>query len=76
MLSEGGDHGPIERALFPIHHGILGFVGFSVLEPFVVYAPARLSEAERLARLQSYRERVLALEALPTAASAAPATAR
>jgi NAD(P)H dehydrogenase (quinone) len=76
MFSEGGDHGPIERALFPIHHGILGFVGFSVLEPFVVYAPARLSEAERLARLQSYRERVLALEALPTAASAAPATAR
>ena len=65
MYSERGAYGPIGRALLPIHHGILGFVGFSVLEPFVVYGPARLSDHERLARLQSYRERILALETAP-----------
>lgn len=31
----------------------------------VVYGPARLSDAERGARLRSYRERVLALEGAP-----------
>jgi NAD(P)H dehydrogenase (quinone) len=62
MYSERGAYGPIERALFPIHHGILGFVGFSVLEPFIVYSPARLSENERLTTLNSYRERVVCLQ--------------
>lgn len=66
MYSEQGAYGPLENALFPIHHGILSFVGFSVLEPFVVYGPARLSEQERRARLQDYRERVLTLETAPT----------
>jgi NAD(P)H dehydrogenase (quinone) len=65
MYSEHGAYGPIERALLPIHHGILAFVGFSVLEPFVVYGPARLTDDERRARLRSYRERVLALETAP-----------
>lgn len=65
VYSECGAYGPIERVLFPIHHGILSFVGFSVLEPFVVYGPARLSDAQRLAQLRSYRERVHALETSP-----------
>jgi NAD(P)H dehydrogenase (quinone) len=65
MYSERGAYGPIERALWPIHHGILGFVGFGVLEPFVVYGPARLSDEQRSATLSAYRERVLALETVP-----------
>jgi len=65
MYSEHGAYGPIERALLPIHHGILGFVGFSVLEPFVVYGPARLTDDDRLVQLRSYRERVLELETAP-----------
>src|SRR5574338_581658 len=64
--SEIGAYGPIGPILFPIHHGILGFVGFRVIEPFVVYAPSRRSDAERAAILARYRERVLALETAPT----------
>mgnify|MGYP000729886433 CR=1 FL=1 len=30
-----GVYGPIAATLYPIHHGILRFVGFSVVEPFV-----------------------------------------
>jgi NAD(P)H dehydrogenase (quinone) len=55
----------IEGALFPIQHGILGFVGFQVLEPFVVYGPERVSDEQRSARLGAWCERVLALEAAP-----------
>lgn len=69
MYSERGAYGPIERILFPIHHGILGFTGFSVIDPFVVYAPARMRDAERQACLQSYRAKVLALPAAPALAA-------
>ncbi|MBV8427450.1 MAG: NAD(P)H-dependent oxidoreductase [Hyphomicrobiales bacterium] len=66
MFSEHGINGPISSVLFPIHHGILQFVGFTVIEPFVVYAPARLSHEERVTSLMRYRERVLALISAPT----------
>ncbi|MBV8446448.1 MAG: NAD(P)H-dependent oxidoreductase, partial [Hyphomicrobiales bacterium] len=66
MFSEHGINGPISSVLFPIHHGILQFVGFTVIEPFIVYAPARLSHEERLDHLIRYRERVLALASAPT----------
>jgi len=69
MYSERGAYGPIERILFPIHHGILGFTGFSVIDPFVVYAPARMRDEERQACLQSYRAKVLALPAAPALAA-------
>jgi NAD(P)H dehydrogenase (quinone) len=65
MYSDLGAYGPLDIALHPIHHGILAFVGFSILEPFVVYAPARLSNVERNRYLQKYRERVRSLEAAP-----------
>jgi len=69
MYSERGAYGPIEKILFPIHHGILGFTGFSVIDPFVVYAPARMRDEERQACLQSYRAKVLALPAAPALAA-------
>ncbi|MGA9319779.1 MAG: NAD(P)H-dependent oxidoreductase [Xanthobacteraceae bacterium] len=65
MYSEHGLNGPIAAILFPINHGILYFTGFTVIEPFLVHAPARMSDAERTAYLSRYRERVLALEAAP-----------
>jgi len=65
MFSEYGLNGPMSMILFPIHHGILYFTGFSVLEPFLVHAPARLSLEERAAQLVRYEQRVLALETLP-----------
>jgi len=62
MFSEEGLNGALEKILYPVNHGMLAFTGFSVLEPFVVYAPARLDDAERARQLGLYRERVLALQ--------------
>ena len=43
MYSEHGLNGPISSLLFPINHGILYFTGFTVIQPFLVHAPARIS---------------------------------
>jgi NAD(P)H dehydrogenase (quinone) len=68
MYSNRGAYGPIEAALFPIHHGILAFTGFTVIEPFLTFAPSRASEEERRAVLNAYRERILALSTAPASA--------
>lgn len=68
MYSERGAYGPIEAALFPIHHGILGFTGFTVIEPFLTFAPARSSDGDRHAILQAYGRRILALQSAPAIA--------
>src|SRR5690349_18535419 len=47
FYSERGLNGPISEILFPINHGTLYFTGFTVIEPFVVHAPARKTEDER-----------------------------
>ncbi len=64
--SDEGIYGPMEAVLHPIHHGILGFVGFTVIEPFLVFAPARASSSERAQHLARYRERLLHLDGAPT----------
>jgi len=64
--SEIGIYGSMESILFPINHGILSFVGFTVIEPFVVYGPSRISSEECANYLDRYRERVLSLETAPT----------
>lgn len=61
-----GAYGPMGPILFPINHGILGFVGFTVVEPFIVHAPARLGADERADCLARYRNRVLNLATAPT----------
>jgi NAD(P)H dehydrogenase (quinone) len=63
--SNNGAYGPLASILFPIHHGILGFVGFTVVEPFVVHAPARMGANERMAVLADYRNRLLSLAKAP-----------
>jgi NAD(P)H dehydrogenase (quinone) len=68
IYSERGLNGPIDAILFPINHGMLYFTGFTVIEPFLVHAPVRISDAERAAYLARYRERVLGLAAAPTLA--------
>ncbi len=55
----------IAEVLFPIHHGILAFCGFTVIEPFIVHGPVRITDEERAAHLARYRERVLNLAAAP-----------
>jgi NAD(P)H dehydrogenase (quinone) len=66
VYTDIGIYGPMESILYPIHHGIFGFAGFTVIEPFVAYAPARISQKEREAYLASYRQRLLNLDAAPT----------
>jgi NAD(P)H dehydrogenase (quinone) len=68
MYSERGLNGPIASILFPVNHGILYFAGFTVIEPFLVHGPARISQEERAAHLARYRERVVGLESAPTIA--------
>ncbi len=70
MYSRHGLNGPIDSILFPVNHGILYFTGFSVIEPFIVHAPARISDAERANELARYRARVLSLDEAPTIAYA------
>lgn len=66
IYSEHGLNGPIGAILFPINHGMLYFTGFTVIEPFLVHAPARISAEERAAHLTRYRDRVLGLATAPT----------
>lgn len=63
VYSNAGAHGPIDAILRPIQHGILQFAGMDALEPFVVYGPSRMSDAQRQAELARYRERLLTLDA-------------
>lgn len=63
--SDDGIYGPCEAILRPINHGILGFVGFTVIEPFVVFGPGRMDEAERRDALLAYRQRILSLDHAP-----------
>jgi NAD(P)H dehydrogenase (quinone) len=59
---EGGSHGDIGQLLLHIQHGMLHFVGMDVLPPFVAYGAAKVTEEQRTAYLEAYRERLLALE--------------
>ena len=68
IYSDRGLNGPLAAILFPINPGMLYFTGFTVIEPFLVHAPARLADAERVAHFARYRDRVLALAAAPTIA--------
>jgi NAD(P)H dehydrogenase (quinone) len=68
IYSERGLNGSIDSILFPIHHGILYFTGFTVIEPFLVHGAARISDAERVSHLARYRNRTLELASAPTIA--------
>ena len=68
MYSEHGLNGPISAILFPVNHGILYFTGFTVIEPFLVHGPVRMSHEERVAELARYRQRVLGLAEAPVIA--------
>lgn len=63
--SSTGIYAPVAEILFPIHRGIFAFTGFTVVEPFVVYGPNRISLEEREDYLDSYRQRVLNLDKAP-----------
>lgn len=62
MYTAIGINGNINEILFPIHHGILKFVGFDVLPPFIAWAVAHADEEKRQAYLNAYQERLLKIE--------------
>jgi NAD(P)H dehydrogenase (quinone) len=68
MYGQDGLNGPIDQILFPINHGMLAFTGFSVVEPFLVHAPARMEASQRADVLAAYEARVLGLAEAPTLA--------
>jgi NAD(P)H dehydrogenase (quinone) len=53
--SPTGKNGNLETILYPIHHGMLYFIGMQVLPPFICYSPARMSEEDRANELIRYR---------------------
>jgi len=63
--SRDGIYGSALDVLRPINHGILGFCGFEVVEPFIAFAPARKAEAERQEILTAYADRLLNISAAP-----------
>jgi putative NADPH-quinone reductase len=54
----GGFGGDIMEFLKPIHRGMFQFVGFDVLAPQVVYAPAHITEEARKSELDRWAERL------------------
>lgn len=68
--SPRGINGPIEDLLFPIHHGILFYPGFSVLPPFVLFriGPGRVSPelyASMVAELETRMDGFFSTEPIP-----------
>ncbi|MGF1489280.1 MAG: NAD(P)H-dependent oxidoreductase [Prochloraceae cyanobacterium] len=61
MYSETGLNGDINTILYPIDRGILRFVGFDVVPPFIVWSPARISQERRKQYLEEYKQRLLKL---------------
>lgn len=58
IYSPRGLNGDMDALLFPIQHGMLYFVGFDVLPPFIAWAVARSTPQEREGYLQAYSERL------------------
>ncbi|MEV6949299.1 NAD(P)H-dependent oxidoreductase [Streptomyces sp. NPDC051172] len=54
----GGAFGSMDDFLFHIHRGMLEFVGYRVLDPVVTYGPARMTDEERAAALETVRDSV------------------
>jgi NAD(P)H dehydrogenase (quinone) len=50
--------------LFPIHHGIFYFGGMTVLPPFISWGPARMSEEQRKAELERYKNYLQSIDTL------------
>lgn len=59
-----GKNGQMETILFPIQHGMLYFVGMTVLPPFICFSPARLTEEERTEQLELYKKHLSGLNSL------------
>ena len=50
-----GKNGNLDTILYPIQHGMLYFVGMTVLPPFICFSPARIGDEERKKELERYK---------------------
>ena len=55
---KGGWNGDIHAILRPVQRGMLRFTGWDVLEPNIIYAPVRITPAERQAALTAWAARL------------------
>lgn len=69
-FTSDGDFGDINAFLFPVHRGVLEFVGYDALAPVVTYGPAHLTDTERGAALESIHDAFASLDTRPLASSA------
>ena len=58
LYEPNGIDGDLHHVLWPIHNGILGYTGFTVLPPFAAWMPARVLAEERRAYLDAFAERL------------------
>jgi NAD(P)H dehydrogenase (quinone) len=58
IYSPRGLNGDLNMILFPINHGVLRFVGFDVLPPFVAWAAARSTLEQRQEYLKCFEQRL------------------
>jgi NAD(P)H dehydrogenase (quinone) len=58
IYSPRGLNGDLDALLFPVQHGMLYFVGFDVLPPFVAWAVARSTPQQRQEYLGAYAARL------------------
>jgi NAD(P)H dehydrogenase (quinone) len=62
MYGPRGRNGSLDKVLFHVQHGMLYFVGYEVLPPFVAWSAARVGDDGRARYLEAYRERLLSLD--------------
>lgn len=62
IYSPRGRNGDMELLLWPIQNGILRFVGFDVLPPFIAWGPAGAAPEHREKYLEEFRQRLLTVE--------------
>lgn len=65
----GGAFGDIDDFLFPLHRGVLEFVGYDALRPVITYGPAHLDGDARTEALDHVREAFLTLTDRPLAST-------
>ncbi|MNC06832.1 Glutathione-regulated potassium-efflux system ancillary protein KefF [compost metagenome] len=66
MFGPGAVHGELEALLQPIQRGVLGYVGLTVLPPFVAFHVPYISQEARQEYLEQYRQHLLTLDQRPS----------
>ncbi|MNR07594.1 hypothetical protein D3C85_1237210 [compost metagenome] len=66
MFGPGAVHGELEALLQPIQRGVLGYVGLTVLPPFVAFHVPYISQEARQQYLEQYRQHLLTLDQRPS----------